>query len=76
MEMLNEYSGLFSLIAAVAAVAGLVVPFIIRKKEKKEKRQELLDEYNIRNGLSRFPMSHETRESYAKTQILKKKLEK
>lgn len=76
MEILNEYSGLFSLIAAIAAVIALVLPFIFRKQEEKEKRQELLDELNIRNNLSRFPMSNAERESLAKNEILKKKLKK
>ncbi len=76
MEALNEYSGLLSLVAAIAAVAGVFVPFFIRRKEKKEKRQELLDEYEIRERMDKFPMTHEDREYFAQKEILKKKLKK
>ena len=76
MEVLNEYSGLLSLIAALAAVAALFVPFIIRKIEKKEREKELLDEYEIREGMSKFPMTYEERNYFAQKEILKKKLKK
>lgn len=76
MECLNEYSGFISLVGAFAAVAALVVPFIIRRNDKKEKRRELLDEYEIRERMDKFPMSHEDREYFAQKEILKKKLKK
>lgn len=76
MECLNEYSGFISLVGAFAAVAALVVPFIIRRNDKKEKRRELLDEYEIRERMDKFPMTHEDREYFAQKEILKKKLKK
>lgn len=76
MDILNEYSGLLSLVAAIAAVAGLFVPFIIRRQEKKEKRRELLDEYEIRENMEKLPMSNEERGYFAQKEILKKKLKK
>jgi hypothetical protein len=76
MEWINENSGLLSLVAAIAAVAGIFVPFIIRWLDKKEKRQELLEEYDIRKSMDIFPMSHEEREFYAQREILKNKLKK
>lgn len=76
MEWINENSGLLSLVAAIAAVAGLFVPFIIRWLDKKEKRQELLDEYETRKEIEKFPMSYEERGYIAHKEILKKKLKK
>lgn len=76
MEWINENSGLLSLVAAIAAVAGIFVPFIIRWLDKKEKRQELLDEYEIRKDMEKFPMSYEERGFYTQREILRNKLKK
>jgi len=35
MEMLNNYSGLISLVAAIAAIGAVIVPFIVLKKQRK-----------------------------------------
>ena len=35
MEILNNYSGLISLIAAVAAIGAIIVPFVILKQQRK-----------------------------------------
>ena len=35
MEILNNYSGLISLMAAVAAIGAIIVPFVILKKQRK-----------------------------------------
>lgn len=76
MDFFNEYSGLISFVGAFAAIAGVIVTFYIRRKDKKEKRQELLDEYEIRERMDKFPMTHEDREYFAQKEILKKKLKK
>lgn len=72
MELLNEYSGLFSLLAVVASV---IVPFWIYRKQKKEQRQDLKDELEI---LTRphnpLEMDKELRERNGKIELLKKKL--
>ena len=39
MECLNEYSGLFSLLAVVASVAAVVVAVWIYRKQKKEQEK-------------------------------------
>ncbi|MQN84780.1 hypothetical protein [Segatella copri] len=39
MEFLNEYSGLFSLLAVVASVVAIVVPVVIFNKQKKEQEK-------------------------------------
>ena len=44
MECLNEYSGLFSLLAVVASVVAIVVSVVIFNKQKKEHLQDLKDE--------------------------------
>lgn len=36
MELLNEYSGLFSLLAVVASIVSIVVSVIIYRKQKKQ----------------------------------------
>lgn len=72
MELLNEYSGLFSLLAVVASV---IVPFWIYRKQKKEHLQDLKDELEI---LTRphnpLEMDKELRERNGKIELLKKKL--
>lgn len=72
MELLNEYSGLFSLLAVVASV---IVPFGIYRKQKKEHLQDLKDELEI---LTRphnpLEMDKELRERNGKIELLKKKL--
>lgn len=39
MEFLNEYSGLFSLLAVVASIVSIVVSVIIYRKQKKEQEK-------------------------------------
>lgn len=39
MELLNEYSGLFSLLAVVASVVAIVVSIVIFNKQKKEQEK-------------------------------------
>ena len=39
MEFLNEYSGLFSLLAVVASVVAIVVSVVIFNKQKKEEEK-------------------------------------
>ena len=39
MEILNEYSGLFSLLAVVASVVAIVVSVVIFNKQKKEQEK-------------------------------------
>lgn len=39
MECLNEYSGLFSLLAVVASVVAIVVSVVIYRKQKKEQEK-------------------------------------
>lgn len=68
---LNDYSGLFALLAFLAAV---IVPFCIYRKQKKDDRQAMRDEYDARNDVSRFPMSPEDREYYTKKGKLEKGL--
>lgn len=85
MEFLNEYSGLFSLLAVVASVVAIVVSVVIFNKQKKEQEkyyykqkqdhlQDLQDEYEAIESNSRFPMSLAEREYYSRKNYLKNKL--
>lgn len=71
MEFLNEYSGLFSLLAVVASI---IVPFLIYRKQKKEHLQDLKDEYDAMEENSVFPMGLDEREFYGRKSYLEKKL--
>ena len=71
MELLNEYSGLFSLLAVVASV---IVPFWIYRKQKKDHLQDLKDELEAMEDNSVFPMGHDERKYYGRKSYLKKKL--
>ena len=72
MELLNEYSGLFSLLAVVAAV---IVPLGIYRKQKKEQKQDLKDELEMLTR-PRHPlaMNQEIREREEKIELREKKL--
>ena len=44
MEILNNYSGLISLIAAVAAIGAIIVPFVILKQQRKYEAEKEMAE--------------------------------
>ena len=74
MEFLNEYSGLFSLLAVVASIVAIGVSGIIYRKQKKEHLQDLQDEYEAIESNSKFPMSIAEREYFIHESYLQKKL--
>ncbi len=85
MEFLNEYSGLFSLMAVVASVVAIVVSVVIYRKQKKDQEhfyqkqqndllQDLRDEYEAIESTSMFPMSFAERGYYGRKSFLEKKL--
>lgn len=74
MEFLNEYSGLFSLLAVVASIVSIVVSVIIYRKQKKDHLQDLKDEYEAIESNSKFPMSIAEREYFIHESYLQKKL--
>lgn len=74
MEFLNEYSGLFSLLAVVASIVSIVVSVMIYRKQKKEHLQDLQDEYEAIESNSKFPMSIAEREYFIHESCLQKKL--
>ena len=71
MELLNQYSGFFSLLSVVASV---IVPFWIYRKQKKEHLQDLKDELDAMEENSVFPMGLAEREYYGRKRYLQKKL--
>lgn len=73
MEFLNEYSGLFSLLAVVASIVSIVASVIYRK-QKKQQLQDLQDEYEAMESTSKFPMSIAEREYIIHERCLQKKL--
>ncbi len=74
MEFLNEYSGLFSLLAVVASIVSIVVSVMIYRKQKKDHLQDLQDEYEAIESNSKFPMSIAEREYFIHESYLQKKL--
>ena len=85
MECLNEYSGLFSLLAVVASIVSIVVSVMIYRKQKKDQEnfyqkqqndllQDLRDEYEAIESTSMFPMSLAERGYYGRKSFLEKKL--
>lgn len=74
MELLNEYSGLFSLLAVVVSIVSIVVSVIIYRKQKKQQLQDLQDEYEAMESTSKFPMSIAEREYFIHESCLQKKL--
>ena len=85
MEFLNEYSGLFSLLAVVASIVAIVGSVMIYRKQKKDQEnfyqkqqndllQDLRDEYEAIESTSMFPMSLPERGYYGRKSFLEKKL--
>ena len=73
LECLNDYAGLFSLLAVIAAI---IVPFAIYKMERKNEKQAMKDELEAMQHYSQHPMRIEEREYYTKKSKLEKGLKK
>ena len=71
MEALNNYAGLFALLALVAAI---VVPYVIYRKQKADERRALQDELEAMNESAQTPFSMDEKSFFAKQKALKKKL--
>lgn len=69
MEILNQYSGLLSLLAVIAAV---VVPILIYRKEKSDQRKAAQDELDAIEDNQLFPMDMEHRNFYVRKSVLEK----
>ena len=73
IESLNNYAGLLSLLAVLAAI---FVPIVIYKKERKAERLAMKDELEAMQDNSRTPMSFEEHEYYTKKSKLEKGLKR
>lgn len=73
MEALNNYAGLFALLALIATI---VVPIVIYKLQKKEERQKLQDEYDALQQSLRVHFTKEQREINIKKYVLEKQLKR
>lgn len=72
--VLNDYSGLFALLAFFAAI---FIPVYIYKKQKEDNRQSLRDELEAINESSRLSLfTQEERDHYAKKSKLEKGLKR
>lgn len=69
MEILNQYSGLFSLLAVIASV---VIPILIYRKEKSDQRKAAQDELDAIEDHQLFPMDMEHRNFYVRKSVLEK----
>ena len=74
MECLNEFSGLFSLLAVVTSVVAIVVAVVIYRKQKQQQQQDLKDELEAIEQYSALPMGHNEREHFVRKSYLQKKL--
>lgn len=74
MECLNEFSGLFSLLAVVTSVVAIVVAVVIYRKQKQQQLQDLKDELEAIEQYSALPMGHNEREHFVRKSYLQKKL--
>ena len=74
MECLNEFSGLFSLLAVVTSVVAIVVAVVIYRKQKQQQQQDLKDELEAIEQYSALPMGHNEREHFVRKCYLQKKL--
>lgn len=70
-DWLNSYSGLFSLLAVIAAV---FVPYRIYRKQRKDEIQAIKDELEAMKDVGRFPMANSERDLYTRKYLLEKRL--
>jgi len=70
---LNDYSGLFALLAFLAAA---IVPVVVYRKQKRDDQQAMRDELDAMNDVSQFPMTLEERNFYSKKRKLEKGLKR
>ena len=71
IQRLNDYAGFLSLCAVLAAI---VIPIAIFKRQKKNERNALQDEWEALNDSFRFPMNFQERETHIKKTFLQKRL--
>ena len=69
ITLLNEFAGLFALLALIATI---VIPIVLYKKQKKDERQAMKDELDAMNDMSRFPMDTESRNYYIRKSLLER----
>ena len=70
---LNDYAGLLSLLAVLAAI---IVPYRIYRKQRKDQIQSIKDELGAIGDVSRFPMSSSERDLYTRKFLLEKRLKR
>ena len=71
---LNDYAGLFALLALIAAV---FVPFFIYKKQRKDKWQAMKDELDAIEDYDNSPFpGGDYRDEYVKRKVLRKGVER
>lgn len=71
LDSLNQYAGLFSLLAVLAAI---IVPYRIYKRQRSDEYQSIRDELDAMNDAGRFAMTGDERERFAKRTFLEKKM--
>lgn len=70
---LNDYAGLFSLFAVLAAI---IVPYRIYNKQQKDELKSIKDELDSIDEINRFPMPSSERELYIRKFLLEKRLKR
>lgn len=70
---LNQYAGLFSLLAVLAAI---IVPYRIYRKQRLDEYQSNRDELDAMNEAGRFAMTGDERERFSKRTFLEKKMKR
>ena len=73
IHSLNEYAGLFSLLAVIAAI---IVPIAIYKKGRSDERQALQDELDALEDNSRYPMPMDMKNYFTRKSMLEKRLKR
>lgn len=73
LEWLNQYSGFLSLLAVLAAI---FIPIIIYQKNKRDKRKDLMDEYEAMHEENWSHQIINGREWRVRQRYLEKKIRK
>ena len=73
IHSLNEYAGLFSLPAVIAAV---VIPIVIYNWGKDDERQAMQDELDALEENSHYPMPMDMKNYFTRKSLLNRRLRK
>ena len=73
---LNNYAGLFSLLAVIVAILGIYVSVRIHRSKKEEELQQMQDELDVRTYYQGVAAPTDAKEASIRKEVLKKAIKR